>query len=110
MRRMMPILLSGVLAVLLPVAALSQKASDTAKLQVTQCALKVKGMSCGGCAAMVEKGLLKVDGVKSAKVDFKAAAVQVEYDAKKTSPGKIVAAFNQSNPSFRTEEMKPTRK
>jgi len=107
---MMPILLSAVLAMLLPTAAVSQKSAETANLQVTQCALRVKGMSCDGCAGLVEKGLLKLDGVKSAKVDFKTASVQVEYDAKKTTPEKVVAAFNQANPGFRTEQLKPSRK
>lgn len=80
--------------------------SGTAKLQVTQCALKVSGMTCGGCAGMVEKSLLRLEGVKTAKVDFKTGEAQVEFDSKKTTPEKIVAAFNQVSSGFRVEQSK----
>ena len=112
---MKAILFSGLLAMLLPIAVFSQEppkkaTSETATLQITQCALKVSRMTCGGCAGMVEKGLLKLDGVKTAKVDFKTGAVQVIYDSKKTTPEKIVTAFNQANPGFRAEQSKPSTK
>lgn len=69
MRNMKTILFSELLAILVPMAVFSQEPSKTAqsgtaKLQVTQCALKVSGMTCGGCAEMVEKSLLKLEGVK----------------------------------------------
>ncbi len=112
-RIMKAILFSGLLAMLLPIAVFSQEpskkaTSERAKLHITQCALKVSGMTCGGCAGMVENGLLKLDGVKTAKVDFKTGAVRVVYDSKKTRPEKIVAAFNQANPGFRAEQSKPS--
>jgi copper chaperone CopZ len=111
MRQMMMILFGGLLTVAIPCAAFSQEpskaaASETAKLQVTQCALKVSGMSCGGCAGMVEKGLLKLEGVKMAKVDFKTGEAQVKFDPKKTTPEKIVAAFNRQSSGFRVEPSK----
>ncbi|MCI0352435.1 MAG: heavy-metal-associated domain-containing protein [Acidobacteriales bacterium] len=87
-----------------------QQKNPTAKLQLAQCALKVGGMSCDGCAGMVQKGLLKLDGVKSAKVDFKTGAADVEFDAKITNAEKIVAAFNQSNRGFRVESVPPKTK
>jgi len=84
------ILFSALLATLAPLTRLSQEASKTAqsrtaKLQVTQRALKVSGMSCGGCAGMVEKSLLKLDGVTTAKVDYKTGEAQIEFDSKKTT-------------------------
>ena len=82
----------------------------TANLQVTQCALKVSGMTCGGCAGMVKEALLKLDGVKAATVDYDTGAAKVEYDSKKTSPEKIVAAFNQVGSNFRVEVSKPNAK
>src|SRR5438093_161483 len=72
-------------------------------LQVTQCALKVRGMVCGGCAAMVRQGLLKIDGVRTATVDYKTGRVEVSYDSKKTGPEKILAEFNQKSSGFRAE-------
>ncbi len=81
--------------------------SQTANLQMTQCALKVSGMTCSGCAGIVKKGLQKVEGVKTATVDHKTGDVQVEYDSSKTNPDKIVDAFNKANPGFRAEVPKP---
>ena len=104
------ILFSGLLAILAPLSGFGQASktaqSGAAKLQVTQCALKVSGMTCGGCAGMVEKGLLKLEGVTTAKVDYKTGEAQVAFDSKKTTPEKIVAAFNQANSGFRVEQSK----
>ncbi len=77
------------------------------KLQLTQCALRVSGMTCDGCAGMVKQGLLKVEGVKAAKVDWKSGNVEAQYDPKKTTPEKMVAAFNRNNPGFRAQLPKP---
>ena len=115
MRNMRTIVFGGLLAILVPMAVFSQgpsktAQSGTAKLQVTQCALKVSGMTCCGCAGIVEKGLLKLDGVKTATVDYKTGEAQVQFDSKKTTPEKIVAAFNQANSGFRVEQSKPGAK
>jgi copper chaperone CopZ len=64
-------------------------------------------MVCGGCAEIVKEGLLKVGGVKAAKVDYKSGDAQVEYDPNRTTPEKIVVAFNQANRGFRAELPKP---
>lgn len=75
--------------------------NTTAELQLLQCALKVTGMNCNGCVTSVQSGLLKVEGVKKAQVDLKTGRVDVEYDAKKIKPEKIVASFNEANPGYR---------
>ncbi len=108
------ILFSSLLAILAPLTGLSQEESKTAqsgttKLQVAQCALKVSGMSCGGCAGMVERSLLKLGGVTTAKVDYKTGEARIDFDSKKTTPEKIVAAFNHANSGFRVEQSKPSR-
>lgn len=101
--RKSPILaLAGTLFVFALAFAGDQKNAETS-LQLTQCALKVSGMTCGGCAAAVQQALLKVDGVKQAEVDFKSGDVRVQFDPKKTTPGKIVAAFNENNPGFKAK-------
>src|SRR5260370_41719553 len=105
MRITKTILFSALLTVLAPLSGFSQDApkaaqSGTAKLQVAQCALKVSGMTCGGCAAMVEKGLLKLEGVTTAKVAYNTGEAQLQFDSKKTTPDKIVAAFNQAHSGF----------
>ncbi len=112
MRNRKTLLFSGLLALLMPMAVFSQEPSKpaqsgTAKLQVIQCALKVSGMTCGGCAGMVEKSLLKLNGVATAKVDYKTGEAQVQFDSMKTTPEKIVSAFNQANSGFRVAQSKP---
>jgi len=84
--------------------------TETTKLQLAQCAVKVSGMTCDGCPRMVEKGLSKVEGVKTVKVDFKTAAAQVEFNPKVTNAEKIIASFNKSNPGFRLELTKTSGK
>ncbi len=82
-----------------------EKQSEPAStnLQITQCALKVSGMTCGGCAEAVKQRLLKLEGVKTATVDYKTGDVQVEFDAKKTTPEKIVNAFNDGSGGFKAK-------
>ena len=46
----------------------------------------IEGMSCEmGCAKTIEKKLAKMDGVKSAKVDFKKEMAMVEYNEAKVT-------------------------
>lgn len=42
--------------------------------------LKIAGMSCASCAATIEKALRKLEGVKSAHVNFATERATVEYD------------------------------
>jgi len=58
--------------------------------------LKVIGMSCGGCAANVEKALKGVAGVSKATVNLKAGNASVEYDSDKTSDKDLATAVKQA--------------
>lgn len=78
-------------------------ARATTQLRLTQCALKVHGMVCNNCARGVKQRLLKLDGVKSAALDYKTGVFQVQYEPNKTNPEKIVEAFNQGISGFRAE-------
>ncbi len=60
------------------------KASDVSKQE-----LDVKGMTCVGCEARLEKALLKVDGVLKFKASAKNNAASVEFDKSKTDVQKI---------------------
>ena len=47
----------------------------------------IDGMTCAiGCAATIEKKISKMEGVKSAKVDFDRKLAMVEYDETKVTP------------------------
>jgi copper chaperone len=46
--------------------------------------IRVDGMTCGGCEQTIDKGLLGLEGVKTARADRR-GTVYVEYDLLKTS-------------------------
>ena len=48
--------------------------------------IKTGGVTCTGCKAKIEKALLKVDGVKSAKLNMDDKFVTVNYSDDKTNP------------------------
>ncbi|MDY6391655.1 MAG: heavy metal-associated domain-containing protein [Bacilli bacterium] len=55
--------------------------------------LIIKGMMCKHCAAHVEEALLKLTGVKSAKVDLdkKSATVKVDQEISKETYDKAIS-------------------
>jgi copper chaperone CopZ len=53
----------------------------------------VGGMSCGGCAAGVQRALLKAPGVRAAEVSFSAGRAAVEYDPARTDPERLAAVI-----------------
>ena len=48
--------------------------------------IKISGMSCAACAARIEKGLNKLDGVESANVNLAMERATVQYDEEKLEP------------------------
>ncbi len=59
--------------------------------------LAVNGMKCGSCADKVKTALMGVEGVKGANVDSTTGKAEISYDAKKTSPDKLVAAVSKAS-------------
>ncbi len=51
--------------------------------------IKISGMSCAACAARIEKGLNKLEGVKLANVNFAMEKATIEFDDKIISPEKF---------------------
>src|SRR5690625_4499409 len=47
--------------------------------------LQISGMTCTACAASIEKGISKIDGVEQANVNFALERTTVVYDANKTN-------------------------
>lgn len=57
--------------------------------------IPVKGMTCGGCAATVERALSRVDGVQEAHASFEQAQVVVRFDdGRADRPGLVRAIEN----------------
>jgi P-type Cu+ transporter len=48
--------------------------------------LPIEGMTCGACAARIERGLSRLDGVASASVNLAAERATVTYDPQVTGP------------------------
>jgi len=52
----------------------------------TRVDLPIEGMTCGACAARIERGLNRLDGVASASVNLAAERATVVYDPEVTGP------------------------
>lgn len=61
-----------------------------------QIQLALSGMHCASCAGLIEKGLKKVPGVKSANVNFAAEKARVVYDTTLASTDKLIEAVKKS--------------
>ncbi len=53
--------------------------NDMAKTRTTQ--FRIEGMHCAGCAASIEKGLNKTEGVLRAQVNFAVGSASVDFDS-----------------------------
>ena len=67
--------------------------------------------SCSQVIGLLTQSMLQVEGVRNVKMDPKNNGVQVSYDPRKTSPEKIVVAFNRENPDTLLElsDTKPSK-
>ncbi|HEX3025769.1 MAG TPA: heavy metal translocating P-type ATPase [Clostridia bacterium] len=52
--------------------------------------IPISGMTCASCAARIEKGLARLEGVRSAGVNFAVETATVEYDDSLVERGQIV--------------------
>lgn len=73
------------------------------------CLLKVSGMSCGACAAQVEKVAKKVDGVTAANASQPKGTAEITYDPSKTTPEAIAKRITDKT-GFKAEVPKKDQK
>jgi len=67
----------------------------------------IDGMTCAmGCAKTIEKKMAKMDGVKSAKVDFDKRLAMVEYDEAKVTPKSLEEAVAKVGDVYKVKDMK----
>lgn len=67
----------------------------------------IDGMTCAmGCAKTIEKKLAKMDGVKSAKVDFGKKIAMVEYDEAKVSSNLLEETVKKVSEVYSVHDMK----
>lgn len=67
----------------------------------------IEGMTCAvGCAKTIEKKMAKMEGVKSAKVDFDKRLAMVEYDEAKVTPKSLEDAVAKVGDVYKVKDMK----
>ncbi|WP_339623579.1 heavy metal-associated domain-containing protein [uncultured Winogradskyella sp.] len=67
----------------------------------------IDGMTCAmGCAKTIEKKMAKMEGVKSAKVDFDKRLAMVEYDEAKVSPETLEKTVVSVADTYTVKDMK----
>ena len=67
----------------------------------------IEGMTCAvGCAKTIEKKLAKMEGVKSAKVDYDKKLAMVEYDNAKVNTNALEATVKKVGDTYTVKEMK----
>ncbi|MDO6760577.1 heavy metal-associated domain-containing protein [Tamlana sp. 2_MG-2023] len=67
----------------------------------------IKGMTCAmGCAATIQKKISKMDGVKSATVDFEKELAMVEYDEAKVNPTSLEETVVGVSDTYSVTDMK----
>jgi len=67
----------------------------------------IDGMTCQvGCAGTIQKKLGKMDGVKSAKVDFEKKLAMVEYNEAKVTPTTLEATVTNIADMYKVKDMK----
>ncbi|MEC3906561.1 heavy metal-associated domain-containing protein [Tamlana sp. 2201CG12-4] len=67
----------------------------------------IDGMTCAiGCAASIQKKISKMDGVKSAKVDFDRKLAMVEYNEAKVTPATLEEAVTKVSDTYKVSDMK----
>ncbi len=69
--------------------------------------LTIEGMTCQiGCANTIQKKIAKMDGVKSAKVDFDRKLAMVEYNDAKVTPTSLEEAIAKVSDTYKVTETK----
>ncbi|RNC88007.1 MAG: heavy-metal-associated domain-containing protein [Winogradskyella sp.] len=67
----------------------------------------IEGMTCAvGCAKTIEKKMAKMEGVKSAKVDFDKKLAMVEYDEAKVNHSSLKETIAKVSKIYEVQEMK----
>jgi mercuric ion binding protein len=84
----------------------TEKAID-ANATYAKAEFTIDGMTCAvGCAKTIESKLGKMEGVKSAKVDFDRKLAMVEYNEAKVTPNSLVETVAKVGDSYTVSNMK----
>ena len=74
---------------------------------IAKAEFNIEGMTCAiGCAKTIEKKLAKMEGVKSAKVDFDNKLAMVEYDEATVTTANLEETVKGAGESYTVNDMK----
>ena len=96
-------MLAALVALLFTAAAFGQAKPERPKQDRANVLLRFEkdgavSANCSQTLGVITQSMLEVEGVKNAKIDGKNNGVHVSYDPGKTTPQRIVTAFNKENP------------
>jgi len=77
------------LALVSTIALVLMLGLGTVSAAIRTVTLRVKGMTCGGCATSVEKALKSTEGVESVRVSFERGRAIIKYDDQKVTVDKL---------------------
>jgi len=73
---------------------------------IAKAEFKIEGMTCAiGCAKTIEKKLSKMEGVKSATVDFDKKIAMVEYDEAKVTTNSLEETVTKTSEQYTVSDM-----
>ncbi len=72
-----------------------QSAGLPAETSQVHAVLKIDGMVCGSCAALLEKKLSQMPGVRRAEVSFEKKQAALDYDPRAVKPSQFVKAITE---------------
>lgn len=58
--------------------------------------LRVKGMTCGGCATTIEQALKTTEGVKEVRVSYERGNAVIKYDDQKITVARLREVINST--------------
>ena len=74
--------------------------------KVQPMAMKIEGMVCPlGCAASIEKNLNKTNGIKEAKVDFKAQKAILIFDTEVLTPNEVKEVVLNTGAAYSVKDL-----
>jgi copper chaperone CopZ len=71
---------------------------------------EIEGMTCGGCAIAARKVFERLDGVRTATVDYETRRAVVTYDAEKIMVDRMIAAVKSLGYVARVIDLQPVGK
>lgn len=83
------------------------KASIDPNAKIAMAEFTIEGMTCAmGCAKTIEKKLAKMEGVKSATVDFDKKLAMVSYDEAKVTTESLEETVKKTGETYSVKDMK----